>query len=327
MFTGRSWKQASSSTSLNTSRLSVDYIRTVMEKLKNKQTRESTTANYLNIWRKFNNFVIRLDKRQTSWEDCVVLYGTYLVEMGTQSSTIKSYFSAIKHILRTDGYDWNDDKAMLTTITKSCKLINDTVQLRLPISRGLLDLILYELERLLNGQPYLLIMYKAIFALAYYGLMRIGELTQGNHPILAKDIHIASNKDKILLVLHTSKTHGKESYPQKIKIEATNIERSKIPSYFCPFSIARTYMKIQGNYLENNEQLFVFSNRSTVKPDHVRAKLKAALCALNLDPVHYGMHSMRAGHATDMYKQGYSISEIKKAGRWKSNAVYKYLKP
>ena len=57
-------------------------------------------------------------------------------------------------------------------------------------------------------------LYKAVFALAYYGLMHIGELTQGNHPVLAKDIHIAKNKDKIRLLLHSSKTHGKESFPQ-----------------------------------------------------------------------------------------------------------------
>ena len=57
-------------------------------------------------------------------------------------------------------------------------------------------------------QPYLLVLYEAIFCLAYYGLMRIGELTEGDHPIKAKDIHIGVNKDKILLVLYTSKTHS-----------------------------------------------------------------------------------------------------------------------
>ena len=76
-----------------------------------------------------------------------MLFGTHLVKQGYQSSTIKSYFSAIKHVLKTDGYQWNDDKAMLSTITKSCRLINDCVMIRLPISRKLLDLLLYEMER------------------------------------------------------------------------------------------------------------------------------------------------------------------------------------
>ena len=87
------------------------------------------------------------------------------------------------------------------------------------------------------------------------------------------------------------------------------------------------YMATQGRgYLANDEQFFILPNRIPVKPEHVRDRLKQALRALNLDPEYYGMHSMCAGRATDMYKLGYSISEIKHAGRWKSGAVFKYLK-
>ena len=99
----------------------MDHINAFMDTLRYRQARDSTLANYLTIWRKFNRFVIRLDRKQTSWEDRVVLYGTHLVETGMQSATIKSYFSAIKHILKADGYQWDDGKAMLSTITKSCQ--------------------------------------------------------------------------------------------------------------------------------------------------------------------------------------------------------------
>ena len=46
-------------------------------------------------------------------------FGTHLVDTGEQSSTIKSYFSAIKHILKTNGNQWDDAKAMLCTLTRS----------------------------------------------------------------------------------------------------------------------------------------------------------------------------------------------------------------
>ena len=49
-------------------------------------------------------------------------------------------------------------------------------------------------------------------------MFRIGELAMGVHSIRAKDVHISSNKNKILIVLYTSKTHGEESPPQKIKL-------------------------------------------------------------------------------------------------------------
>ena len=72
------------------------------------QTRKSTTDNYLGIWRSLNKFSLNLDDRLTgSWEEKTALFGAYLVECGIQSSTLKSYFSAIKHVLKLDGYEWN----------------------------------------------------------------------------------------------------------------------------------------------------------------------------------------------------------------------------
>ena len=89
----------------------------------------------------------------------------------------------------------------------------------MPIHFNLFEMILFELNRYYGAtQPYLNITYRALLSLAYYGLMRIGELTTSQHSLKAKDVHIASNKNKILVILHSSKTHGKESLPQKIKI-------------------------------------------------------------------------------------------------------------
>ena len=254
-----------------------------------------------------------------------MLYGTHLVEMGTQSSTIKSYFSAIKHVLRCDGYEWSDDKAALSVTTKCCRIINDRVRVRLPVLRRLLDIMIYELRKQLMLQPYLLALYQALFLLAYYGVMRIGELATGNHPILAKDIHVGRNKNKMMLVLHHSKMHGLESLPQKIKIEASS--KMIHDAIFCPFKAVCDFLTIRGTYFQDHEPLFIFSNRAPVTLDQVHTCFKQLLTALDLDTTLYGFHSMRSGHATDMYKMGYSIVEIKQAGRWRLSTIYKYLKP
>ena len=160
------------------SRLSVDHIYNVMERLKSKQTRESTANNYHAIWRSFNNFLIRLDKQHAikSWEERVILFGTHLVEKGTQSSTIKSYFSAIKHVLKIAGYHWDDSKAMLSLVTKCCKLLNDKVMIRMPIKKRLLEVILFEMQRVLANQPFLEKLYSSAFCLAYYRLLRVWEI-------------------------------------------------------------------------------------------------------------------------------------------------------
>ena len=56
----------------------------------------------------------------------------------------------------------------------------------------------------------------------YYGLFRISEIaqTKGGHAALAKDVQIASNKNKFLIVLRSSKTHMRGSMPQFIKISS-----------------------------------------------------------------------------------------------------------
>ena len=221
----------------------------------------------------------------------------------------------------------------LNVLTRACKLVNDTVKTCLPIQIGLLELMLFELECIYDGnkkqQPFLEMMYKAIFSLAYYGLMRIGELTSGAHPILAKDLHIGQNKDKILILLYSSKTHGKESRPQEIKITAVRTgskTRGGKTRHFCPFKLLRQYIAMRGSYNNDNEPLFVFADGSPVEPKHVRKVMKQCIKQLGLDSNLYNCSSWRSGRASDLQFFGYSVPFIMRAGRWKSPAIFRYLR-
>ena len=218
---------------------------------------------------------------------------------------------------------------LLNSLIRSCKLENDSVKIRLPIQGKLLEMLLFEIGRKynadINPQPYLDTMYKALFCLAYYGMMRVGELTVSPHTLKASNIHVGNNKDKILIVLYSSKTHGKESRPQRIKISAVPTKR-KTQKFFCPFKSVINYMTIRGGYDDETEEFFVFRDRSPAKPHQVRTILREMLDNLNLDSSLYDVHSFRIGRTCDLYKFGYSIDRIKSMGRWKSNAVYKYLK-
>ena len=296
----------------------------ILDSLKNQKNRESTKRNYISVWRQFNKFLIKLDNRPEFWEDRVSLFAAFLIHNGIQSSTLKSYISAIKGILKDDGYCWNENRILLNTLTKACKVINDRVRTRLPIKQNLLEILLFELEQKYMDQPYLECLYKTIFMFAYYGLFRIGELTTGNHPIKAKDVHIAQNKNKLLVILYSSKTHSLGSIPQEVKISAKNCRSQK---YFCPFQSSREYLAIRGNYTADSDPFFVFKDQAPVKPLHVRKVLKEALQSVNLNPKLYDTHSFRIGHATEMLiTQKLSISQVKIAGRWKSNVVYKYIR-
>ena len=329
-------KGPKSVTSMTLSTISSERMWNILDKLKSNKNRRSTNANYLQIWWSFNKFLIRLDRKSEKWEQRVALYCAFLVDKGNKSTTIRSYVSAIKNVLRVDGYNWNDNLIILDTIIKSCKLINDRVCCRLPIQKGLLELLLFEIERIFQNHLYLECMYKAIFAMSYYGLMRVGELAakvdnagnKSNHAVKACDIHVGQNKEKIMIILRSSKTHGKESLPQKIKISADSwTAKRQLMNHFSPFELLRTYMKICGNYDYDVEQFFVFKYNVKVQPEHIRNVLKLRLRRLGLNEDLYNRQSFRIGRATDLIvKANWPVELVKRMGRWKSNAVYKYVK-
>ena len=300
----------------------------IVEKLKNQQNRSSTRANYYNIWKKFNQFFIRLDVKPDSWEERLILFVGYLINCNIKSNTIKSYISAIKSVLRQDGEELRENVYLLKALTKACKLKNDKVHTILPIRKNLLRMILEHLDRLFDSpQEYLIVMYQALFVTAYYGLFRIGEVTMSQHVIKAKDVHIGKNKRKLMFVLHSSKTHWFNTKPQIVKISAVSRQNtSNTHEKFCPFKILQKYVSLRGKRDNDQEQFFVFRDGTPVLPRHTRTILRDILSLLGLDYSFYNFHGIRAGRATDLADMKVDLGTIKILGRWTSNAVFSYLK-
>ena len=177
-------------------------------------------------------------------------------------------------------------------------------------------------------------MYKAIFCLAYYGLMRVGGLTEGPHSVKACNVHIGNNKDKILIILYSSKTHDKESHPQEIKITSVyeaareglrKMDYSKT-TIICPFKAIHSYAAIRGGFKSNCDHFFVFADGTPVKPVQFRKMLRSCVARINLNPKSFDCHSFRIGRTGDLLKMGVPIEKIKLMGHWKSNVVYKYIR-
>ena len=81
--------------SSGSSRISSRSLQLIIDKLLRQTTRKSTNKCYLSIWRQFNKFVISLDKRPDNGEDRVTLFIGYKIDQGMQSTTVRSYVSAI----------------------------------------------------------------------------------------------------------------------------------------------------------------------------------------------------------------------------------------
>ena len=202
---------------------------------------------------------------------------------------------------------------------------------KLPIHKHMLNMLLQHTGLFFRnrGQEYFVALYQALFATAYYGLFRVGELTYSQHSVKACDMHIADNKKKILFVLRSSKTHVSGQSPQLIKIKNSPLHQtSTIPSVqpWCPYLLLRTYLHVWGYYVQNDENFFVFGDKSPVHPHHFALVLKHILQSTCFDSSKYSSHAFHAGQAGDLLKYGLSVETIKKLGRWKSNVVYRYLR-
>ena len=207
----------------------------------------------------------------------MVLFMAFLIDNRLKSATVKTYLSAIRAVLWENKIKLNEDLWLISSLTRACKIKNDKVIATLPIHKHLLNLLLKQCVIYFGnekGQPYLQSLYQAMFSAAYYGLLRIGEIAKRPHVILADDVHIAENKQKMLFMLKTSKTRGRGDKPQKIKITSTPVTKglkglkSARLQDFCPYSILNSYILIRPNARSASEQFFVFSDNSVVHPNH-----------------------------------------------------------
>ena len=136
----------------------------------------------------------------------------------------------------------------------------------------------------------------------------------------------------MLFILRTSKTHCLADKPQMIKIsnmtKGSDMHRSgpRVLKIYSPYDLLRKYIMHRQNYLNENENFFIFYDRTAVKPYHFHTTLRGMLRISGYNENRYCCTAFHAGRASDLIKLGVSVESVKEMGRWKSNAVYKYLK-
>ena len=258
-------KSSISSSTRSTDRLSTYRLREVRDQLLFNVHKRSTKKNYHTVWENFNKFVIRLDYQPDTWEEKVSLYIAFLSENNIKSTTMRSYISAIKAKLSMDGYKWDKNLFQFSALTKACKLQNDRIKVRLPILEEFLRCILMEIYRKFRNmemvnEVYNKAMYLSAVMVEYYGLFRIGEIARGDHSMKAKDVHIDEKLRRMLVVLHTSKTHDRSERPQKIAIDTIKNEQ-----VFCPVIQTFKYSRMRKNYDSDSEQFYIFKDGSPLR--------------------------------------------------------------
>lgn len=281
---------------------------------------------YHKIWCNFNRFLLCFDDLPTTWEEKLVLYATFLADIGKATTTVSTYMSAIRYVLQHDGVELNDESCQLASIIRACKLHNDVVSVRMPIGLNLHNLIINEIDNvfLSKGQPYLSSLYKTITAMGYYGMMRILEMV-GKHAVVTEDV-ISRNqlKRKVKCILRSSKTHHRGNAPQIVDIVP---DTEVLGTVLCPYNILATFSQLRQWRTHPGTQFFVFADGSRVTDRHYRGVLRMILTRLGLPARSFNTHSLQIGRASTLFKRKVPIETIRKLGRWKNiSTAFQYFK-
>lgn len=140
-------------------------------------------------------------------------------------------------------------------------------------------------------------------SLSYYGFLRISELLN----LTTNDLVIDTTNSRLIVNIRYSKTDqfGKG---EKIYLYDNDLNYS-------PYKL---YTLLQDSYDENQ-------NIVDCSPTALRKHLKVILKRIGVETDQYSWHSFRRGGAYHAAIAGVQDSEIKKHGRWKSEAYVRYV--
>ena len=198
---------------------------------------------------------------------------------------------------------------------------------RMPISRPLL----YELVSALqhtSPSAYRRSLFGAMFMTTFYGFFRIGELSCTSN----KQVDTVLQFDQVTFLKKSSRVtavkivitkfkHNTNNRPFVITIETIESERSET---FCSVQTLIDYIKLRGYH---KGPLFTCAAGGAISTHTFKIELRRALTFCGLDCSRYKSHSFRIGAACHASEKGFSDSQIRALGRWRSDAFRTYIRP
>lgn len=194
-----------------------------------------------------------------------------------------------------------------------------STDLRVPITQPILSA-LVDSTRFVFEDQYQACLFRTMYTVAFYGLLRISELTQSpsNHTINLDNVTVNKEQGTISIYIPTFK-HSKKA-PSHTVVLAHNHNQPGA----CPVHTLLAYLQYRPT--STSPALFIHDDGSAVSPSDFNSGLQRCLKHLNLTNLHIRSHSFRIGGATYAASMGLSDSQIRFLGRWNSNAFRRYIR-
>lgn len=257
--------------------------------------------------------------------DTVAYFAAHLSST-LQWRTIKLYIAAVAADHRKHG--WPDPTAgnhqlhlALRGLQRiNCTKIPQSSRCRLPITPTILNQLLKALKISPMKRADRLMLHAA-FTLAFAACLRVGEFTssKSSHsnagPIVAS-ISFPS-KRQMLFHIKRSKT-DQHRHGATVPLARTNTRR-------CPVRAMQQYLHVRRSGTRS-APLFLFHNGTPLTRARFLHALRSLLTAAEYKAAKYNTHSFRIGAATAAALAGYTDSQIRTLGRWRSSAFLTYIR-
>ncbi|CAC5412032.1 unnamed protein product [Mytilus coruscus] len=195
------------------------------------------------------------------------------------------------------------------------------VDSRKPITFDVLKWLILILHRVCKS-IYETKLFRAAFALAFFGFMRIGEITYVNKNADNHVLKISDNKfndidSEVFVTIMSSKT-------DQIGCSTTLILSSNDnDNELCVVKMLKDYLQLRP---DSQGQLFCHLNHNKLTRFQFLAVLRSALNFIIWNPEEFNTHSFRIGAATTAALEGKTDEEIQTLGRWNSNSLKSYIR-
>ncbi len=281
---------------------------------------------------------IRLYKRKHI-EQCLPADESLLAEFvaflakSIKYSSIKTYLAAVRHYHIRHGFQLNLHKMLrLQLVLRGIKRSHgDNIRVRLPITIHHLQLFRMLLG-ITNTQSFDSLMIWAAMTLAFFGFLRLGELTCN----CKFNLNIHLTRDSILFAPRSGTkdpefmtVHIKESKTDPFRLGHT-ITVGATNSDICPVKALQNYLSLHPPpppppLPPTNGPLFIHASGKPLTKHILTTETRKLLTKAGFDALNHPGHSYRIGAATTAAEAKLPSWLIKTLGRWSSDCYERYI--
>ena len=282
----------------------------------------STVNGYSRAWGLFRiamnklNIAYRGNQDLPLTEYHILLFIGALQEAGYAPTSMVTYVSALGFAHKFKGFADPTSSFKVQKVLAAAIRLRPSMDNRLPITLNILSRLNNSLQHTVDS-PYLRVLFKAMFIVSFFGLMRMGEVTQekSGEISLFSDQIVVYNTHAVLKISHFK--HNYSGTPFEIVLPRQQ------DTSICPVWALQNYFNLRGLSFG---PLFCYPNLTPISRELFSSTLKRTLQFCGLDTTVFQTHSFRTGAASYYASLGLNDEKIRMLGRWKTTAFRRYIR-